>query len=157
MMGFIKRERGTTSALMYHYASGGFSHFLRLLGESILFARIHNRSLGVVSENHQPLARLPLDRIFRLAEPLKPLGDLPRSIDGIDVTDLHAWRIKGEINGGEQKGVRVSLIRTTDKRGVYGGYLSVPAASAYMLTTGDPPLACHPTNAPPPKRLGWRH
>ena len=41
--------------ILFHYASGGLSHFLSLLGNSLTFAKEARWRLAVVSEYHQPL------------------------------------------------------------------------------------------------------
>ena len=59
--------------LLFHFATGGVSHFLRLLGHSIIFSNSNRVNVTVVTEHHNPLAKLPMSDVFNMRAPLVPL------------------------------------------------------------------------------------
>lgn len=118
-----------------HFATGGLSHFLGLLGHSINHALETGRSLVVVSEYHQPLACQPLDEIFHLREPLRPLGEFIQESGREDLLALRPLRFSQERQG------QIALVRDKGKTRYHTAYLEreshtyVPAP--VTVTTGD--------------------
>lgn len=118
-----------------HFATGGLSHFLTLLGHSINHAQETGRSVVVVSEYHQPLACQPLDEIFHLREPLRPLGEFIQESGREDLLTLRPVRFSQEGRG------QIALVRDKDKTHYHTAYLEREAHTyvhpPVTLTTGD--------------------
>lgn len=118
-----------------HFATGGLSHFLGLLGHSINHALETGRSLVVVSEYHQPLACHPLDEIFHLREPLRPLGEFIQKSGREDLLALRPVRFSQEGQG------QIALVRDQGKTRYHTAYLEREAhtyvRAPVTVTTGE--------------------
>lgn len=119
-----------------HFASGGLSHFLKLLGHSINHSRATGRSLVVVTEYHKPLACQSLDDIFHLHKPLHPLGQFIKKSGRKDLLSLRPARFTHE-----NTGQRIDILKSTDDTRFYSGLLQRAQRPAIgtdkvMLSTG---------------------
>lgn len=136
----ISRRQST----LIHFATGGLGHFFRMLGHSILFAEKTGRTVSVVSEYHQPLAKLPLSQIFELAGPLVPLESISPKERLRAMTYRPQWR----------QGMPY-ILRSLDGKRSYDGRLPTEVNWSHRFrlrptyTTGDwfldPEMATRPT------------
>lgn len=118
--------------ILFHYASGGLSHFLSLLGNSLTFAKEARWRLAVVSEYHQPLGTLPLDDIFELREPLVPFREISKRKRPVEAEHLRPVRFLDQTQG------RMALVRSQNKDQYFSGYLpAFEHRGGFGFSTGD--------------------
>lgn len=114
-----------------HFATGGLSHFLRLLGNTIIFGRYEASYISVVTEYHQPLAQLPFDNIFELSGPLLPLGSYKRQYTHRDPLMFRPSRPSGDS--------AIPNVHSLAKLVFESAYLPVENYRGGEFTTGDWP------------------
>ena len=115
-----------------HFATGGLSHFLLHLGNSVRHARETGRTVVVVSEHHRPLARQSMDSIFKLSDPVRPLSEFLEKSGRHDVPSFSPrfYPLTAE----DRKGLY--LVESRQMQASVTGWVPEEAAESVAFTTG---------------------
>jgi len=140
------RDQSRGKKTLFHFATGGVSHFLIRLGRSINFARDAGWRIAVVTEFHQPLGKLSFHEIFDASDPIQRLAKFSRLRGELDLDNL-----RSHVQYRSDDYAIASISDQVGRRS-FPAYLP-PASPApdFAFTTGD----IQPGAPRPGRAAGW--